>query len=440
MTAGVAVLVALAVLATVLYLNRGAAHEVDFASVTPVGRVPMSQDSVYDTFTAIREDQAWLGYVDRDEALHLSGYDVRARRAQSWHATVTAGDSSSTVDWKWLVPLPGRVLAYASPGVLVAVDADGKENWRLGMDSGDQLVLTRSMVVLVDQHNDQLVGIDPATGTRKWTAADPKDQYGSGDATAFGVTGDLTGPSTVDGTPAAPDLTGDRIVQIGADKAARLIDATTGHVLKTQAKVGDYSEKYLAYNGRLYVADTGAGYKVFSYDLSSLGDQKVLYVTKDQDRRLQSMDPCGPRVCLTDEAGGEDGSDQLVAVDAKGNSWARPVPAASQVVPVGDRVMVLGGSGDDRYTKVFGPDGAVLLDAAGKEQTGVRVTDGSVLLFSESLSTSTTDQALTGYRAGANSRTPLGQVRAVRGASCSWSTSVLICPSDKDFGVWSFAK
>ncbi len=439
-----AVLVALAVLAGVLYARRGGPDQVNFADLTPLGRVPMTQDSVSDTFTAVRDDQAWLGYV-AGNALHLSGYDVRARHAQSWQATVTAGDASSSVDWKWLVPLPGRVLAFANtfatdkPGLLVGVDTKGKETLRLGLGSSDRLVLTRSMIVLVDQTGDRLVGIDPATGRQAWATPDPKDQYGDADSIAFGVAGDLTGPSTVDGSPAAPDLTDDRIVQIGADKAARLIDATNGHVLKTQANVGDGSETYLAAGGRLYVADGGSGYKVFSYDLKTLGDQKLAYVTKDQDRRLQSMTPCGTRVCLIDEASGDD-SDQLVAADPNGKSWARPVPSASRVVPLGDRVMVLGGSGDNRYTKVFGPDGTVLLDAPGKQEIGVRVTDGSVLLFSDELSTYPKDQTLTGYQTRGGTPTQLGQIRAVRGASCSWNTTVLICPSDKDFGVWRFAR
>jgi len=30
-------------------------------------------------------------------------------------------------------------------------------------------------------------------------------------------------------------------------------------------------------------------------------------------------------------------------------------------------------------------------------------------------------------------------VQKVRSAGCSWNTHMIICPGDKDFGIWRFA-
>jgi hypothetical protein len=188
------------------------------------------------------------------------------------------------------------------------------------------------------------------------------------------------------------------------------------------------------------VADNNSGYRVLSYDLNSLGDVKVVYTANASDRQLASMDPCGTRICLTDKSADGDKSTQLISVGFSGGSWSRPVPDANEVLPVGDRVMVVSGNSSDRYTKVFDPSGKELLGSAGQDQTGARVTGGSVLLFGDDPTTYSADQSLAGYGVRDTGHlTQLGQVRKVRAANCSWNARILVCPSDTDFGIWKFA-
>ena len=94
----------------------------------------------------------------------------------------------------------------------------------------------------------------------------------------------------------------------------------------------------------------------------------------------------------------------------------------------------------DRYTAVLGPDGKDRLGDQGKDKTGVRVTAGSVLLFSALPGTYPADQSLYGFGLSQGAPTPLGDIKRIRSASCGWNTRLLVCPSDNDFGIWRFAK
>jgi len=109
------------------------------------------------------------------------------------------------------------------------------------------------------------------------------------------------------------------------------------------------------------------------------------------------------------------------------------------VVPLADAVMVTGGSSSDRYTTVFSGSGSVILGDEGRQQTGVRVNTGTVLLFSIDPSLSPSDHGLTGYGVVSHNVKSLGQLRQVVGASCSWNEALIFCPGGDDkFHVWRF--
>jgi hypothetical protein len=66
-----------------------------------------------------------------------------------------------------------------------------------------------------------------------------------------------------------------------------------------------------------------------------------------------------------------------------------------------------------------------------------RLDGGNMLLFSSPLSTFVDDPSLSGRHLGDGEK-PLGPLRDVRPASCSWTTSTIACVADKDFRLQRF--
>jgi hypothetical protein len=118
--------------------------------------------------------------------------------------------------------------------------------------------------------------------------------------------------------------------------------------------------------------------------------------------------------------------------------WSKKVPGADRITPLGGGAMVQDTNSSERYVKAFGADGALLLDDAGKDLTGVRVAPGSVLLFSDIPEPFAGDESLYGFTARTRTRTPLGDAKKIRSANCSWNARLLVCPTDNDFGIWRF--
>ncbi len=112
---------------------------------------------------------------------------------------------------------------------------------------------------------------------------------------------------------------------------------------------------------------------------------------------------------------------------------------ADTLVPVGDRVL---------GTNAVGTPASALYDSGGKQllvdedrpQVAVPVNSGSLLLLSVQTSSYPGDVSLVGVRATDGTRTALGQLTKVRTRSCSWNERFLVCPGEKEFGVWRFAK
>ena len=441
--AAVAVLVAITV-TTVVLLTRDSVPEVAFASITAENRIPTGAQSINQAFTAVNGNTAYLGYQQND-GLHVIAYDLAAHK-QRW--AVTAKPPGTSVNWEGLTAYPNSVVVRvsglggdASYGV-IGVDATG-QRWQHSYADTDGLLPTGQAVVTIDRAGKQLLGFDPVSGAQKWSVPDIKDQYGNSSDAIFPVLADsdIGGPADFTGIPFGPIGDG-RLVELNGDSSARLIDAASGSVTRTKVNIGDPRQAtVLAYGGRLFVAPAASRYQLLGYDLDSLGGGKVIYAAPDENHRLTALRPCGTNVCLLDENPSDPKSGKVFAVDPGSAAvrWQQPVPGADVLTPLGDGLMAENTNSSDRYTKVFDGGGTVLLDEQGKDLTGVRVTGGSVLLFSDVPGSYPADQSLYGFTASHRTRTPLGDVKKIRSANCSWSTRELVCPSDTDFGIWRFA-
>ncbi len=445
--AGLVVLALVAAIAVLVYDPR---HEVSFANnVVEQPAVDMASDpkaSVQASFTTVLDGTAYLTYADKD-GLHAVVYNP-ADRSQKRGTVSVAADSS--IRWTGITATPNALLVYAndytakSPTVVYGLDPhSGRQLWSVSAGNRDVLFPAGGVLVHVDDEGNRVRGLDLATGKEKWSLANVKDSYGNADALVLPVVTDtdLAGPQSLsqDVPPATADT---RIVQFGMDKGVRVIDARTGKVIGQRPNVGQSGDQFLAYQDTLYVAGTSTGYKVTAYPLDGSGTSRNVYESPDQNRRLTSMTACGGRLCLLDTSSDGDKSTQLLVVDpAKpGLKWKKGVPAADAVVPLGDAVMVTGGSSATRYTTIFDGSGAVILGDDGRQQTGVRVNTGTVLLFSIDPSGYPSDHGLSGYGLVSHSVKSLGQLRQVVGGSCSWTETEIFCAGgDGKFHIWKFA-
>ena len=89
---------------------------------------------------------------------------------------------------------------------------------------------------------------------------------------------------------------------------------------------------------------------------------------------------------------------------------------------------------------LYDPDGKQLLKSGDQHAVPVRITSGSLLLFSESPSSYPTDTSLVGVGSADGGRTAVGQLTKLRSKACSWNEQFIVCPTDKEFQAWRFAK
>jgi hypothetical protein len=246
---------------------------------------------------------------------------------------------------------------------------------------------------------------------------------------------DLSGPASIDGVPFAPDVDDDpRLVQIGADPSARVVDAETGKVLTTRQSVAGTSDDIVAHHGRLIVRESEGAHRLVAYSLDKLGEPQVLYTAQGQDGKISSVTACGDdRVCFVEVAGYDAKTAQVMAVDAAkgGRIWSFPLPGATGLVPVGEAV--LASTAAD----------TTLIDATGRKvwtNTGVagRLDAGNLIEFSKRLYGSPDDPALAGQHLG-DAPVQLGPLSDIRSDTCSWNTSVLACVGEQDFVLQRFA-
>ena len=109
----------------------------------------------------------------------------------------------------------------------------------------------------------------------------------------------------------------------------------------------------------------------------------------------------------------------------------------TQLVRVGERVLARRSYPEPAVT-LFAADGKRILDD--EEGVAVRVDAGNLLLFADALGSGVDDRGVAGVGAGSGKRVPLGELRDVRGDSCSWNTELIACGAEQDFVLHRFVK
>jgi hypothetical protein len=424
----------------VLYLTRDPYPDLEFQSVTEVARIGAGEDRPAYAFTSTLGDRAYLAYTRQDDRLEVVAVDAGTGRQVWRRETPKAADR-----WKRIVALPAGVAVLPdgsgdSPRDLVVLDrASGSPRWTRPLTGDDTVLFTGDVAVVADKAGGRLVGLDLAAGTERWTRPNPRDQYDNTEASLAPVLTDeaLGGPYPAGGSPEAAWLDVARVVQVGADRSVRLIDTGTGAVVRSRTNVADHDDFVVAAGDRLYVANDDNGYRLVSYDLASLPEPTVLYTAPDDKRRPHALVPCGEhRACLLEVPNYEEERTEVVAA-TEGAGVARwAAPEAERLVPYGERLLALRTSPKASVT-LFGADGKPVL--AGRDGTAVHLDDGNLLIFAEQLSSFEDDRSVAGLGTDAGTVVELGQLKQVRSEACSWNTSVVVCPSAKDFVIYRFA-
>ncbi|HWG99486.1 MAG TPA: Hsp70 family protein [Pilimelia sp.] len=440
LAAGVASVV-LAGSGVALWLTRGPS-EIDFQDVAVVARIPTGDERPSYAFTHVLGDRAVLAW-QRGEQLEIVTADADSG-AERWRRAVPG----SAAQWKGVVAYPDALLAIADgsgdePGTAYVLDPEtGVGRWQREVADDDQLLVYDSVAVHVDTGQHRLVGLDLRSGAERWEWAFPRTDSGRADATVLpAVTvADLAGPAGADGVPLATRPDDDRrVVVVGADQRARVIDARSGTVLAERGNVGDPgSGRYLAYDGRLFVAGAGDGYGVSAYELDGLGEPRSVYQSADERRALHRLAPCGPgRVCVLDTRAYDSSTMEVAGIDAAkgGQRWRHPAAEADELLPVGESVLVQRTGGEVGWV-LRDRDGAEVLRRDG---FAVRVDAANLLSVVGGLTSGGSDLSVAGVGARSGTATELGPLQQGRGGTCTWNTEVVACMGEEKFILWRFA-
>ncbi|GAA2647350.1 Hsp70 family protein [Paractinoplanes durhamensis] len=348
--------------------------------------------------------------------------------------------------WKSMVALPVGLALFTDfdsasnyqRRMAVLGAADGKLLWQRTLGENDEVFFAGDSAVLADRAGKQLLGLKLTDGTPRWSLRDPATTSSTRTKVLTVTTpADLGGPATVFGRPYEPDLGDDpRIVQIGADKSARVIDANTGKILTDRQNVALPADEVIAHNGRLIVLQPD-DQRILTYQLEKLGEPKVVFTTQVADSEMKDVTPCGDdRVCFDEEIGYDAKTTTVVSLDvaAKSDSvvWRYKLANVNTIVPVGEAVIATTTANE-----------ATLIDGTGKQvwtRTGeaARLDGANLLEFSKPLSKSPDDPALAGRHLG-DPAVPIGALSDIRSDTCAWNTTTLACVAEKDFVLQRFA-
>jgi molecular chaperone HscA len=440
---GAAAAVALAVVAVgIVYFSRGSDKLTFYDSFVDVGEIEMKEKSPSNVYTTVAGDRAYLGHVREDDRFELIAADLNTGK-ELWRRQTSVAFEY----WRGLRPVPNGVLVLAevldadAPRKMVMFDESGKELWNQDFLGRDSLYYFDTTIVKVESHEKRVVGIDLRSGARRWELPWLTDEDGNSASTFLPVStsDDLAGPASVSGRPWSPNHGDDqRIIEIGVDRTARVIDAKSGSELKRRSNVADPRDLAVGHDGRLYVADSEAGFRVRAYDLDTMAEPANIYTAPGKDRLAEQVVPCGKgRVCVLETVQRDLKTTELVAVDAEetGEIWRKGVPYARSVVPVGKHVLVL--VGDETASVLFGPEGNQVLKRDG---LAARLNSGNLLWFADDLNESVTDISVAGVRADKGSPKELGLLKGVRPASCSWNVTTVVCSGKSAFLIRRFAE
>ncbi|MFE9954019.1 Hsp70 family protein [Micromonospora sp. NPDC005299] len=427
------------VAAAVLYLTRDRHPELDFQAFGKGTRVAAGGERPVEMFTAVAGDRAYLAYPREDDRLAVVAVEAGTGK-ELWRkeSVTTAGQ------WAGLVALPGAValLADASgsstPRQLEVLDGrSGGSRWRHTVHGDDEMFVGRDVVALTDHERKRLVGLKLSNGDEKWSLNDLTDEYGNSRDSVHPVTTDeaVSGPGYGDGSPRDPEQGPvEQLVQVSADKSVRLIDLGSGGEVRRWKAVAEPDDLAAAHEDRLYVA--GDDGRLLAYDLGKQAQPSVLYTAEDDDRRAKALAPCGEhRACLLEVTGSDDQTAVVVAAqEGQGvKRWA--APGMTELAPVGERVLARRIYPEPAAT-LFAADGTRVLDD--EDGVAVRVDAGNLLLFADPLGSSVDDRSVAGVGAGSGKLVQLGELKDVRGDSCSWNTQVIACGSEDDFVIHRF--
>ncbi|GAA0815086.1 Hsp70 family protein [Spirilliplanes yamanashiensis] len=420
--------------------NRGPAA-IDFRSftgATTVAAPGMTATGWVDT--AVVGDRAYLAFAKEDTSLEVVAVEVDGGK-ELWRSTA-AGTAER---WQGIAAVGDGVAVFTEedPGTDVrtmTVIRGADASWRRQLLADDLVYLFESTVVVSQPGEARIIGLEPRSGEHRWELPNKLDQpTNNAHATVVVATvpDDHAGAADVAGRSFAAYRGADaRIVAIGADRSARVIDVQSGDVVKERADVADANDLMLAHNGRLIIGANDDGYRLSSYDLATMGEPVSVYTQTGRGWDAEKLTPCGPdRVCLIEKDGYDQDTAAVVAVDLKkpGRVWDAPAAGADRLVPVGDAVLAV---------QTNNPPTAVLADGDGRRTlTGVpaRVDGANLLLFADTPSDYVSDVPVAGVSLGADEPVQLGPLAGMRAGRCSWDSAVIACAGKDGFVLQRFA-
>ena len=412
----------------------------DYRALTDVRRVP----------PAVPVSSSWSDAEVIGDRVYFASSDsetgavgVVAIEAGAEKPTWTSTAAGTAATWESMVATPSGVVLFSAADSttgkreMAVLGADhGNRIWHRSIGSEDEVLLAGNIAVLVDRTEHRLLGLRLSDGGTGWEQADPKTDLGTSTTVVAATTpADLAGPATAAGRPLQPDLGDDpRIVQISADRSARVLDGTTGVILKSRRSVADTNDEVIAHNDRLFVRESENAQRIVSYQLDKLGEPQFLYTAQAPNGGLSDLTACGDdRVCFVEKSGYDPKTAEVVAVDASKDDriWHYPLAGTNKLVPVG--TAVLASTSSD----------TTLIDANGRKVTTAgavaRLDGGNVLEFNKAPTGGIQDPYMVGQHLG-DDPVQLGPLSDVRSETCSWNTSLVACVADEDFVMERFTK
>ncbi|HWS34966.1 MAG TPA: PQQ-binding-like beta-propeller repeat protein [Actinoplanes sp.] len=380
--------------------------------------------------TAVVGDRAYFAGVDEDGTLRVLATDTGAGDKPLWESTA-AGKSTT---WRSLRATSSVVLVESglesATGSfrVVALDPEtGSQRWQQSITSADTLNVGAERVLWTDRTRNRLVGISLVDGREMWSEPDENR------STIYPVmTPDyLSKPAAVSGQTFESDLT-DRFVQFGSDRTVTVRELKTGKILQTRENVSAGTE-VAAYDGRLYVLETGTPKRIFQYDLANLAAEPGLLYTAASSETVAALTPCGDQLCFLRSTGYDRATSEIVAVG--GTGWTAVAPGAKSLIPLGDQGLLT--TNEDGASLIVDRKVVWTLDGG----AAARLDAGNVLRFSDGPGSSVGNRTLSGFHLGdeAGAVVEMGEIRDIRSDSCSWNTAVIACVGEKDLVIHSFA-
>jgi hypothetical protein len=436
-SAGAAVLALVVAAGVALYLSGY--HERGFTALQSVRtyRFPSNGDhGSPKAWATVVGNTAYLS-VEHGDQLQVTARELDSGK-QDWRKTVGHADN-------WNNP-------YASGDVLVLVgsksdDSGSDQVWTVRRDNGDQ-TWHGSFSHSDDDYwfkGDTLYSWKKSDAQRRATNVDTgkdlwhvKEDAGVKFRAGF-VWSDYAGAANWAGGPADGTTDGGALVSIDSDGGVTVLDPNNGHKVVSKGNRIDPNGETLLYDGKLFSATSGDGYRLQAYDLKTLDPVGSPFQVDDK-RSLQRLFVCGKeRICALDEKGSDSGSTRIVLFDTGlGTHGSHGVPGAQHVTPVGDRVVVSYKQGNDTVSTILDEEGAQV----GKVFSGgaAPVDDASVIAAPGIGTDGTADGSqwtVAGIGAQSGDVTQLGPLAAYLG-SCGWNDTYLACPEDNQFQVFSF--